>query len=154
MPPIHPIGLTNRKGANNSLTAGPGDPGSPWAIGGPDGGHDAIHPDLGTEKDFVFFLGKAKQAGLEIALDLAARWRGQPPAQRDIGSLKVAGGGVFADAVRSAQQRFTFSDAAAHAMALLAMEQYAALLADLDPALRRCADAGEIRAALAAGSVA
>ncbi|MGH1522977.1 alpha-1,4-glucan--maltose-1-phosphate maltosyltransferase [Leifsonia sp. L25] len=71
LPPIHPIGRTFRKGPNNSLDAGPNDPGSPWAIGGPEGGHDAIHPDLGTEKDFVFFLGKAKQAGLEIALDLA-----------------------------------------------------------------------------------
>ena len=71
LPPIHPIGRTFRKGPNNTLEAGPNDPGSPWAIGGPEGGHDAIHPDLGTEKDFVFFLGKAKQAGLEIALDLA-----------------------------------------------------------------------------------
>ncbi|MEN2741952.1 alpha-1,4-glucan--maltose-1-phosphate maltosyltransferase [Microbacterium sp. X-17] len=71
LPPIHPIGRTFRKGPNNTLEAGPNDPGSPWAIGGPDGGHEAIHPDLGTEKDFVFFLGKAKQAGLEIALDLA-----------------------------------------------------------------------------------
>ena len=71
LPPIHPIGRTFRKGPNNTLEAGENDPGSPWAIGGPEGGHDAIHPDLGTEKDFVFFLGKAKQAGLEIALDLA-----------------------------------------------------------------------------------
>ncbi len=71
LPPIHPIGRTFRKGPNNTLDAGENDPGSPWAIGGPDGGHDAIHPDLGTEKDFAFFVGKAKQAGLEIALDLA-----------------------------------------------------------------------------------
>lgn len=71
LPPIHPIGRTFRKGPNNTLDAGENDPGSPWAIGGPDGGHDAIHPDLGTEKDFAFFIGKAKQAGLEIALDLA-----------------------------------------------------------------------------------
>jgi starch synthase (maltosyl-transferring) len=71
LPPIHPIGRTFRKGPNNTLEAGENDPGSPWAIGGADGGHDAIHPDLGTEQDFVFFLGKAKQAGLEIALDLA-----------------------------------------------------------------------------------
>jgi starch synthase (maltosyl-transferring) len=71
LPPIHPIGRTFRKGPNNTLGAGPNDPGSPWAIGGPDGGHDAIHPDLGTEKDFVYFVGKAKQAGLEVALDLA-----------------------------------------------------------------------------------
>jgi starch synthase (maltosyl-transferring) len=71
LPPIHPIGRSFRKGPNNTLDAGPNDPGSPWAIGGPDGGHDAIHPDLGTEKDFAYFLGKAKQAGLEVALDLA-----------------------------------------------------------------------------------
>ncbi|MFK3670904.1 alpha-1,4-glucan--maltose-1-phosphate maltosyltransferase [Leifsonia aquatica] len=71
LPPIHPIGRTFRKGPNNSLEAGPNDPGSPWAIGSTEGGHDAIHPDLGTEKDFVYFLGKAKQAGLEIAIDLA-----------------------------------------------------------------------------------
>jgi aspartokinase-like uncharacterized kinase len=66
----------------------------------------------------------------------------------------VPGGGIFADVVRSAQQRFSFSDAAAHAMALLAMEQYAVLLADLEPALRPCADINEIRAALAAGGIA
>nr|WP_175337490.1 alpha-1,4-glucan--maltose-1-phosphate maltosyltransferase [Leifsonia sp. C5G2] len=71
LPPIHPIGRTFRKGPNNTLVAGENDPGSPWAIGSAEGGHDAIHPDLGTEKDFVFFLGKAKQAGLEVALDLA-----------------------------------------------------------------------------------
>jgi 5-(aminomethyl)-3-furanmethanol phosphate kinase len=66
----------------------------------------------------------------------------------------VPGGGVFADAVRAAQQRFTFSDAAAHVMALLAMEQYAALLADLDPALQPCTTTGEIGSALARGGVA
>ncbi len=71
LPPIHPIGRTFRKGPNNTLDAGENDPGSPWAIGSAEGGHDAIHPDLGTEKDFVYFLGKAKQAGLEVALDLA-----------------------------------------------------------------------------------
>lgn len=71
LPPIHPIGTTFRKGPNNTLDVGPHDPGSPWAIGSADGGHDAIHPELGTEKDFVHFVGKATQAGLEIALDLA-----------------------------------------------------------------------------------
>ncbi|MGN6760624.1 MAG: alpha-1,4-glucan--maltose-1-phosphate maltosyltransferase [Leifsonia sp.] len=71
VPPIHPIGRTFRKGPNNTLEAGDNDPGSPWAIGSAEGGHDAIHPDLGTEKDFTYFLGKAKQAGLEVALDLA-----------------------------------------------------------------------------------
>jgi aspartokinase-like uncharacterized kinase len=64
------------------------------------------------------------------------------------------GGGVFSDAVRSAQQRFAFSDRAAHAMALLAMEQYAALLADLEPALRPCTAVGQIHAALAGNGVA
>ncbi|MDE2387338.1 MAG: alpha-1,4-glucan--maltose-1-phosphate maltosyltransferase [Actinomycetales bacterium] len=71
MPPIHPIGHAHRKGPNNTLTVGPQDPGSPWAIGSADGGHDAIHPDLGTEKDFKAFVKKANDLGLEIALDLA-----------------------------------------------------------------------------------
>jgi starch synthase (maltosyl-transferring) len=71
MPPIHPIGVTNRKGPNNTLTPGPHDPGSPWAIGTADGGHDAIHPDLGTFKDFDAFAKEAKKNNLEIALDLA-----------------------------------------------------------------------------------
>ncbi len=71
LPPIHPIGRAFRKGPNNTLNAGPQDPGSPWAIGSEAGGHDAIHPDLGTEKDFVAFVKAAKKAGIEIALDLA-----------------------------------------------------------------------------------
>jgi len=71
LPPVHPIGFTARKGANNSLTAGPGDPGSPWAIGSPAGGHDAIHPDLGTMADFDAFVRRATNLGLEVALDLA-----------------------------------------------------------------------------------
>ncbi|HUA29795.1 MAG TPA: alpha-1,4-glucan--maltose-1-phosphate maltosyltransferase [Streptosporangiaceae bacterium] len=71
LPPVHPIGLTARKGANNSLTAGPGDPGSPWAIGSTGGGHDAIHPDLGTMADFDAFVSRARDLGLEVALDLA-----------------------------------------------------------------------------------
>lgn len=71
LPPIHPIGRAFRKGPNNTLNAGPNDPGSPWAIGGSEGGHDAIHPDLGTVEDFTFFVGEANRAGLEIALDLA-----------------------------------------------------------------------------------
>lgn len=71
LPPIHPIGTAFRKGPNNSLKATHDDPGSPWAIGNEAGGHDAIHPDLGTEKDFVEFVKKAKDLGLEIALDLA-----------------------------------------------------------------------------------
>lgn len=71
LPPIHPIGTTHRKGPNNTLTAGPGDPGSPWAIGAPEGGHDAIHPDLGTFEDFDAFVQRAAELDLEIALDLA-----------------------------------------------------------------------------------
>ena len=71
LPPIHPIGISHRKGPNNSLTAGPSDPGVPWAIGNADGGHDAINPELGTMKDFENFVVAAKKAGLEIALDLA-----------------------------------------------------------------------------------
>jgi starch synthase (maltosyl-transferring) len=71
LPPIHPIGTTFRKGRNNSLQAGPGDPGSPWAIGSPDGGHDAIHPELGTIADFDAFVVSARELGMEVALDLA-----------------------------------------------------------------------------------
>jgi starch synthase (maltosyl-transferring) len=71
LPPIHPIGTAYRKGPNNSETAGPGDLGSPWAIGSSDGGHDAVHPDLGTVDDFETFVLKAGEAGLEIALDFA-----------------------------------------------------------------------------------
>ncbi|MET1064591.1 MAG: alpha-1,4-glucan--maltose-1-phosphate maltosyltransferase, partial [Arthrobacter sp.] len=71
MPPIHPIGVQHRKGPNNTLLAGPHDPGSPWAIGGKEGGHDAIHPDLGTFEDFDAFVARAGELGLEVALDLA-----------------------------------------------------------------------------------
>ncbi len=71
IPPVHPIGTTYRKGRNNTLTPGEGDPGSPWAIGSPDGGHDAIHPDLGTLEDWDAFVGRAREVGLEVALDLA-----------------------------------------------------------------------------------
>ena len=71
MPPIHPIGVAYRKGPNNTLVAGPQDPGSPWAIGSDAGGHDTIHPDLGTEKDFKAFVRTANDLGIEIALDLA-----------------------------------------------------------------------------------
>ncbi|TFC99035.1 DUF3416 domain-containing protein [Cryobacterium sinapicolor] len=71
LPPIHPIGLAYRKGPNNTLNAGPNDPGSPWAIGSADGGHDAIHPGLGTVADFQAFLAAARENGIEVALDLA-----------------------------------------------------------------------------------
>ncbi len=71
LPPIHPIGTTNRKGKNNATTAEPGDVGSPWAIGARAGGHKAVHPDLGTLDDFDHFVGAARELGLEVALDIA-----------------------------------------------------------------------------------
>ncbi|HVL97961.1 MAG TPA: alpha-1,4-glucan--maltose-1-phosphate maltosyltransferase [Egibacteraceae bacterium] len=73
LPPIHPIGRTNRKGRGgpHDLRPGPDDPGVPWAIGSPDGGHDAVHPDLGTIEDFDAFVAEADGHGLEIALDYA-----------------------------------------------------------------------------------
>ncbi|MBX7156938.1 MAG: alpha-1,4-glucan--maltose-1-phosphate maltosyltransferase [Verrucomicrobiae bacterium] len=71
LPPIHPIGNKFRKGKNNSLQAEPDDVGCPWAIGSNEGGHDAIHPQLGTLMDFKRFLRSAKQRGIEVALDLA-----------------------------------------------------------------------------------
>jgi starch synthase (maltosyl-transferring) len=71
VPPVHPIGSTARKGPNNTLGADPNDPGSPWAIGSAAGGHDAIHPDLGTLADFDAFVSRAGQLGMEVAMDLA-----------------------------------------------------------------------------------
>ena len=71
LPPIHPIGTTNRKGRNNTLTAAAGDVGSPWAIGSKEGGHDAVHPQLGTIDDFDDFVSEAERIGLEVALDFA-----------------------------------------------------------------------------------
>ncbi|MEU9312561.1 alpha-1,4-glucan--maltose-1-phosphate maltosyltransferase [Streptomyces sp. NPDC048256] len=71
LPPIHPIGTTFRKGRNNTLDPGPDDVGVPWAIGSPEGGHDAVHPDLGTLEDFAWFVERAAELGLEIALDFA-----------------------------------------------------------------------------------
>ncbi|MBO0803543.1 MAG: alpha-1,4-glucan--maltose-1-phosphate maltosyltransferase [Nocardiopsaceae bacterium] len=71
LPPVHPIGTTFRKGRNNTVGAQPGDPGSPWAIGSADGGHDAIHPDLGTFDDFSAFVKRSRDLGMEVALDLA-----------------------------------------------------------------------------------
>ncbi len=61
IPPVHPIGTTFRKGPNNTLTPGPGDPGVPWAIGSSEGGHDAIHPDLGTMDDFDAFVAATNE---------------------------------------------------------------------------------------------
>jgi starch synthase (maltosyl-transferring) len=99
LPPIHPIGKTNRKGRNNALVATPGDPGSPWAIGGPEGGHDAIHPELGTEAEFERLVADAREHGLEIALDFAIQcsadhpWLKEHPEwfnRRPDGTLKYA----------------------------------------------------------------
>ena len=99
LPPIHPIGVAYRKGKNNSLQPGPTDPGSPWAIGSSDGGHDAIHPDLGTMQDFDAFVSAAHELGLEIALDLALQaspdhpWVSQHPEwfmKRHDGSIAYA----------------------------------------------------------------
>ncbi|MDR1767965.1 MAG: alpha-1,4-glucan--maltose-1-phosphate maltosyltransferase, partial [Propionibacteriaceae bacterium] len=71
LPPIHPIGQAFRKGRNNTLDAGPADPGSPWAVGSAEGGHDAIHPDLGDFDAFDRFVAKANSLGMEVALDFA-----------------------------------------------------------------------------------
>ncbi|MDO8907497.1 MAG: alpha-1,4-glucan--maltose-1-phosphate maltosyltransferase [Pseudohongiella sp.] len=98
-PPIHPIGRTHRKGANNALTAGADDPGSPYAIGSEEGGHDAIHPELGTLDDFLFLVEAARKHQLEIALDFAVQcspdhpWLKQRPdwfCWRPDGSVKYA----------------------------------------------------------------
>jgi starch synthase (maltosyl-transferring) len=71
LPPVHPIGYAFRKGPNNTLDPGPDDPGVPWAIGSPEGGHDTIHPDLGTLDDFDAFVARTRSLGMEVALDLA-----------------------------------------------------------------------------------
>ncbi|MFM7128295.1 MAG: maltotransferase domain-containing protein, partial [bacterium] len=71
LPPIHPIGFKFRKGPNNSLIAGPDDPGSPWAIGNEAGGHTAIHPELGSFEDFQILVQEANRRGMELALDIA-----------------------------------------------------------------------------------
>jgi len=100
LPPIHPIGRTNRKGPNNSLIAGPDDPGSPWAIGdGETGGHEALHPDLGTMEDFDALVATAREHGIDIALDFAIQcsadhpWLTEHPEwfnRRPDGTLKYA----------------------------------------------------------------
>ena len=99
LPPIHPIGRTSRKGRNNSLTAGPDDPGSPWAIGDATGGHDAVHPELGTIDDVRALCAAAAEHGLDIALDLAIQcspdhpWLTEHPDwfhRRPDGTLKYA----------------------------------------------------------------
>jgi len=82
-PPIHPIGTTNRKGRNNALRAAPEDLGSPYAIGSPKGGHDAVHPQLGTLDDFRRLVAAAKDSGLEIAIDFAVQCSPDHPWLRD-----------------------------------------------------------------------
>jgi starch synthase (maltosyl-transferring) len=83
LPPIHPIGRTNRKGRDNSLDRSPDDPGSPWAIGAEEGGHKAVHPDLGTLEDFERLVTVARAQGLEIALDIAFQCSPDHPYVRD-----------------------------------------------------------------------
>jgi starch synthase (maltosyl-transferring) len=99
LPPVHPIGRTNRKGRNNAVTAKRGDVGSPWAIGGDEGGHTAIHPDLGTLDEFEQLVARAREAGIEIALDFAIQcspdhpWLKEHPEwfhRRPDGTLKYA----------------------------------------------------------------
>ena len=83
LPPIHPIGRTNRKGRDNTLVAHDGDPGSPWAIGSNEGGHTAVEPGLGTLEDFRWFREQAERHGLEIALDLAYQASPDHPYTKD-----------------------------------------------------------------------
>ena len=99
LPPVHPIGLTNRKGPNTTLTAGPDDPGSPWAIGAEEGGHTAVNPELGTLEDFERLVAAARKQGIEVALDYAIQcspdhpWLKEHPEwfhRRPDGTLKYA----------------------------------------------------------------
>jgi starch synthase (maltosyl-transferring) len=99
LPPIHPIGRRNRKGRNNALTARKSDPGSPWAIGAAEGGHDAIHPELGTMEDLRALTAAAGELGIDIALDFAIQasadhpWLEEHPEwfhRRPDGTLKYA----------------------------------------------------------------
>jgi starch synthase (maltosyl-transferring) len=99
VPPIHPIGVKNRKGRNNALVAGPDDPGSPYAIGGKEGGHDAVHPELGTLDDVRSLCAAAAKLGIDVCLDLALNasadhpWLTEHPEwflQRPDGTLKYA----------------------------------------------------------------
>ncbi|MBN9049749.1 MAG: alpha-1,4-glucan--maltose-1-phosphate maltosyltransferase [Rhizobiales bacterium] len=99
LPPIHPIGETNRKGRNNAVKAAPGDPGSMYAIGSTHGGHDAVHPELGTLDDFRRFVAACRQHGLQVALDFAIQcspdhpWLKQHPdwfTRRSDGSIRYA----------------------------------------------------------------
>jgi len=83
LPPIHPIGVTHRKGRHNTLVAGPDDPGSPWAIGGPAGGHTAVEPSLGALDDVARFVARARDLGMEVALDYALQCSPDHPWVRD-----------------------------------------------------------------------
>ena len=83
LPPIHPIGRTHRKGRNNNLQVNPEDPGSPWAIGGTEGGHKAVHSELGTFEDFDHLVASARKQGLEVALDIAFQCSPDHPYVRD-----------------------------------------------------------------------
>jgi starch synthase (maltosyl-transferring) len=83
LPPIHPIGVTNRKGPNNTYPAQPSDPGSPYAIGSDEGGHKAVHPDLGTLEDFRAFVATAAELGMEVALDFAIQCSPDHPYLRE-----------------------------------------------------------------------
>jgi starch synthase (maltosyl-transferring) len=99
LPPVHPIGTSNRKGRNNALEAAPNDPGSPWAIGSAEGGHEAVNPELGTVAEFEHLCADANDLGIEIALDFAIQcspdhpWLKQHPEwfnRRPDGTLKYA----------------------------------------------------------------
>ena len=83
LPPIHPIGRSHRKGANNSTPAGPDEPGSPWAIGSEEGGHKSINPRLGTMEDFHHLLGTAGRHGIQVALDIAFQCSPDHPYTRE-----------------------------------------------------------------------
>jgi starch synthase (maltosyl-transferring) len=83
LPPIHPIGKVNRKGKNNNVKASPGEPGSPWAIGSDEGGHKAIHPELGTLDDYRELIRKAKEYGIDIAMDVAFQCAPDHPYVKD-----------------------------------------------------------------------
>jgi starch synthase (maltosyl-transferring) len=83
LPPIHPIGMTFRKGKNNAIVAQPDDVGSPWAIGSPEGGHKSVHPQLGTLQDFRRFVSKSGEHGLEVALDIAFQCSPDHPYARE-----------------------------------------------------------------------
>jgi len=99
LPPVHPIGRTNRKGRNNALAPGPDDVGSPWAIGAEEGGHDVLHPELGTGEEFDALVARAREVGVEICLDFAIQcspdhpWLKEHPEwfnRRPDGTLKYA----------------------------------------------------------------